>query len=186
MDVDGGNAPGAGANSRSGSSCAEDCHTDQHPNPSTDLAGQNQGLKSAEGRKVTALAFEGGSQRHRRHNVLLQGATRPSRWDEHMPGRSPGSRVIVLHRPSLCVGTSDVFGGHFPHTVAGAASASDVRFESVLSEFPLRFPTLCAVVENQALALWISHFEKYSRRLPHGPSCSQVSGAHRPDAMIAV
>ena len=43
------------------------------------------------------------------------------------PGRSPGSRITVLHRPSPYRSTSGTIDGHSPHTVAGAALASDPR-----------------------------------------------------------
>ena len=42
-----------------------------------------------------------------------------------LPGRSPGLRVVVLYRPSLHILASGKFGKHSPHTVAGAAAASN-------------------------------------------------------------
>ena len=60
------------------------------------------------------------------------------------PGRSPGLRVVVPYRPSLHILASGNVGKHSPHTVAGAAAASNARFGSVLSAFPFRFPALCA------------------------------------------
>lgn len=80
-----------------------------------------------------------------------------------MSGRSPGSRVVALCRafPTTFV-ASGMSGQHSPHTVAGAASAPDALHGSAISEFPVRFPALCAEWKTKQVLLWRIFFDRES------------------------